>query len=222
MTKKLIIICSAVIMILGMGEAAQANLIKNGDIENNTASATKYNMNNATFNATVADATAFGTSQEIDLITGLDYGIAPQSGRWKLALHQNTGAATNVDAFSFHLYSPLVSGNSYNLQFFAAGKASSPLGPVEIGLAFNATTFGTLIFSGTPAGTTEWTQFDYTFIAPSNASFLTVRNATVEDMYVFVDNFTLVPEPVTIVLFGLGGLGLIRRKRKMFAGGKWG
>ena len=182
---------------------AHANLILNGDFENNTASATIFNMRNTTFNATIFDATAFGSSQEIDLVTGTRFGIAPQSGNWKLGLHQNTSFPTNVDAFSFDLSGSIVSGRAYALQFFAAGLASrgfSPLGPVEIGLSSSATSFGTQIFSGTPTSTTSWTQFDHAFVAPVNAMFLTVRSGTLANGYAFVDNFTLILEPAGLTL----------------------
>ncbi len=189
--RRLRTIYGVVITILVAGTAVQANLVINGDIEDNTAVGTMFNMSNDTFNATVAHATAFGTSQEIDLVTGLDYGIAPQSGNWKLGLHQRSNLPTNVDAFSFDLSSPVVNGSAYLLRFFAAGLSVAPLGPVEIGLSGSASDFGTLIFSGTPGSATEWTQFDYAFVAPIDASFLTVRNAAVYNMYAFVDNFSL-------------------------------
>lgn len=211
----------AAVIILMAGTAAQGNLILNGDFEDNTASLSQFNMGNSTFTAAVADATGFGTSAEIDLVTGAAWGIAPQSGEWKLGLHQKPDNTTNVDAFSLDLSSAVVSGNAYALQFFAVGRTSDTLGPVEIGLSDSATSFGTLIFSGTPAGTTEWTQFDYTFITPINASFLTVRNATVYDMYVFVDNFSLVetemiPAPSALLLgsIGIGIVNWLHRRRR--------
>ncbi len=209
------LVAALVFLGLGMATRAQANLIINGDIEDNTAFGSTFNMTNAIFNTKVANATAFGTSEEIDLVTGSGYGIAPQSGDWKLGLHQ--AATTNVDAFSLDLSSPVISGNTYALQFFAAGLATTttyPFGSVEIGLSSSATNFGTLIFSGAPTSIEVWTQFDHGFVAPVNASFLTVRNATETDMYAFVDNFSLIPEPATVALLGFGSLTLLRRKRK--------
>lgn len=78
---------SGALGLLLVASQAHANLILNGNIENNTAAATMFNMTNATFDATVSDATAFGVSEEIDLVTGTDFGVAPQSGSWKLGLH---------------------------------------------------------------------------------------------------------------------------------------
>ncbi len=190
---------------------AHANLIINGDFEDNTAVGSQFNLTNAEFNAIVANVTAFGTSEEIDL-SGTDHGIAPQSGMWKIGLHQRTEAGF-VDAFSFELSASIVSGNEYSLQFFAAGIESDPIGPVEIGLSSSATEFGVLVFSGTPLSSTEWTQFDHAFSAPIDASYLTVRNATLADMYALVDNFSLVPEPSTLTLLIIPWLALGRRRR---------
>ncbi|MBP7052680.1 MAG: hypothetical protein KBE65_16845 [Phycisphaerae bacterium] len=215
--------CALALMVLAVAGAAQANVIANGDIEDNTAVATIFNMSNATFDATVADATAFGNSQEIDLVTGLDFGIAPQSGNWKLGLHQYGGYPTYADAFSLDLLSPVVSGNAYVLQFFAASKQGSGWGSVEIGLSDSASSFGTLIFSGAPTSETEWTQFDYSFVASVDASFLTVRNGAEYNMYAFVDNFSLVegtaaiPAPAAVLLgsVGAGLVSWLRRRRTL-------
>lgn len=156
----------------------------NGDFENNSASVTAFNLSNAGFNATVADATAFGTAEEIDLVTGVDFGIAPQSGDWKLGLHtqQVTGL---FDAFSLSLSSGVVSGTSYDLQFYGALLAdfNNATGPIEIGLSSSSTAFGTLIFSGTPTSADSWTLFSSTFIAPVSGSFLTVRTGSVLNEY---------------------------------------
>jgi hypothetical protein len=209
------------VFLLGAKTADAASIILNGDFENNSASATQFNMANAAFNATVADATAFSTAEEIDLVTGLDFGIAPQSGDWKLGLHtQNNG---DFDAFSLGLSSGVVGGNSYDLQFYGAllGLGSLP-GPIEIGLSNSATAFGTLIFSGTPASIDAWTQFNSNFIAPVSGSFLTVRSGSVLDEYVFIDNVSLapgngtgtpVPEPTSWLLLGTGLLATRLRRR---------
>jgi hypothetical protein len=210
----------AVVLIVEV-QQTQANIILNGDFENNSAAGTMFNMSNAVFNATIANASAFGTAQEIDLITGTSFGLAPQSGNWKLGIHTQINPA-NFDALSLALAGPLTPGTSYDLSFWAA---ESPVvgepGPVEVGVSTSATAFGTLVFSGQPGQT--WTNFTQTFIAPSNASYLTVRNALTPTIYNSVDNFSLVasqqviPEPSTVAIWSLlGGLGIIgwwRRRR---------
>jgi hypothetical protein len=204
--------------------AAAATIILNGSFENNAAVATMFNMTNPTFNATVADATAFGNSSgigdlgEIDLVTSTDFGIAPQDGDWKLGLHEQS--LGGQDAFSMSLTEGIVGGSTYDLQFYGALLGGSPTGTLEIGVSNSATSFGTLVFSGTPLSADSWTLFSALFVAPSNAAFLTVR-VTGTDGYAFVDNFTLestasaVPEPATLSLFGIGAAAAgLRRWRR--------
>jgi hypothetical protein len=180
------------------------NLILNGDFDNNTAGTTQFNVSNAAFNGFMADATAFGTAQEIDIIKGTDYLIPPESGNWKL------GIATNFlgeyDAFSLSLSSALVAGNNYRLQFFGALEIAGFPSEVAIGVSSSATDFGTQIFSGTPTSPDAWTQFDVAFQAPINASYITVLNLK---GYTFVDNFSIdgtssTPEPSSLFLLGTG------------------
>jgi hypothetical protein len=185
---------------------ACGNLLLNGNFENNSASASSQ-LSNAQFNAVVADATAFGSADEIDLITSTDFGIAPQSGNWKIGLHNQLATGFN-DAFSATLSSPVVAAGSYHLRFFAALFGQRE-GPLEIGLSNSPTNFGTLIFSATPASPTSWTQFDHDFAAAAGASYLTVRmNNSSGDIYAFIDNISLteavVPEPTMVLLLALG------------------
>src|SRR5262245_39265898 len=89
------------------------NLILNGDFEFNTAGGTFFNMNNAQFNGTVANATAFGTAEEIDLMTGNPYGLPPAHGNWKLGIASESGGT--YDAFSFSLSMPVMTGRAYRV-----------------------------------------------------------------------------------------------------------
>jgi hypothetical protein len=191
-----------------MGQNSHANLIINGDFEHNAATVTEWNMTNATFNETVASATAFGGTSdipegEIDLVNGAsEFGEPPQSGDWKLGIaSEGDGLA---DAFSFDLSAAIVSGNTYNLGFFAHAiveNFSPEIGEVEIGLSNNSIDFGTLVLSGVPDAS-DWTMLGGTFVAPLNATFLTVRQGN-RNSWNHVDSFSLVlvPEPS-----GLGNL----------------
>lgn len=147
------------------GSAAHANLILNGSFENNTAIGTMFNMSNATFNSVVANATAFGTAQEIDLVTGTSFGILPQHGNWKLGIHtQSTGA---YDAFSLDTSSPVVAGQSYTLSFYTAQLGGSPAGNLEIGLSTSASSFGAVIFTQTASSASAWDLMTQTFLCVS-------------------------------------------------------
>ena len=88
--KNLLKLLTCIALSLG-AHSGYANLLLNGDFETNTASGTMFNMSNANFTATVSAATAFGSAEEIDLVTGTDFGIAPQSGSWKLGIHTQNG-----------------------------------------------------------------------------------------------------------------------------------
>src|SRR5262245_60358083 len=84
------------------------NLVLNGDFENNGANSSQYNLSNASFNLLLNSATAFGTGDEIDLMTtDSPYGLPPESGLWKAAIHKSGYPYYgNDDAFSFTLSSP--------------------------------------------------------------------------------------------------------------------
>lgn len=201
---------------------ARANFILNGDFEDNTATSTQFNLTNSSFNAIVANATSFNAGQgEIDLVTSNDFGIAPQSGDWKLGLH-TSAIPGYFDVFSFDLSSMVVAGNIYSLQFFGAEDVGY-VGEIEIGLSSTATDFGTLIRTASPHSSSVWTQFDLVFLAPMNASFLTVRSAPTggEERYSYVDNFSLtesalpgVPLPATFWLFGSGLMWFVVARRR--------
>jgi hypothetical protein len=230
MLKVKVWVCASVVaLLLSANSANAASIILNGDFENNTETGSQFNVFDVTFNVIVANATAFGTANEIDLVTASDFGIAPQSGAWKLGLHTQTGGS--FDGFSFGLSSAVVSGASYDLGFFGAlldPQFGAVSGPIEIGLSNDSGVFGTLVYSGTPLSFESWTAFNATFIAPVNGSFLTVRTGNVADDYAFVDNFSLeqsgdareqsdlaaVPEPASLILIGTGTASLIARRRK--------
>ena len=218
--------CAIWLLLAGFARvAAAANLVFNGSFEANTAAATIYNMTNAGWTATVANSTAFGASQELDLMT-LDnvYGSPPPDGLWKAGLHTHAGA-TALDAFSLTLSSSVVAGQTYRLRFSAESVTdfSSVLGIVSIGISGSATAFGNQVFSASP-GASGWTQYDQTFVAPASGSYLTVSSVANNDGWTHVDNFQLeaVPEPATWAVVGVGPALLAwwrRRDRQAGNGG---
>jgi hypothetical protein len=193
-----------------------ANTIINGDFENNTAAGTAFNLSNAQFNSTVADATAFGEASEIDLINGNPYGLLPQSGNWKLAIHRSSTG--NNDTFTFNLSAPIVAGQTYTLDFYAQAVTvfDAGNGAVQVGVSSSATSFGSLVFSGVPS-TAAWTHFSQDFVSPVNGSCLSVQtDPNAAPTWNHIDNFSLtpVPEPAALTLLAVGFAATVATRRK--------
>ena len=195
--------------------ASAQNMIINPSFESNTAGGSMSNMTNATFNATVNNATAFGADYVIDLYLVNPWGLPPVHGQWKLAIHKNSFGA--VDAFSFDLNNAIVSGKLYHLEFWAHAETTFDPGnqPVEIGISNSAAAFGTLVYTSGGLAVNSWTQYTTNFVAPANASYLTVQNSQGTNTWAHIDDFqlTLVPAPSSLALLGLGGVACARRRR---------
>lgn len=194
------------------------NLILNGSFEDNTASDTVFNMTNAQFNTTVANATAFGDAEEIDLILGTGgFGLAPIDGDWKLAIHRQTTGLT--DAFSFDLMDSIVAGTTYRLEFWAHAVTAFDPGtePIQVGISTSASSFGTLVFTTGQLSVGSWTQYIADFAAPIDADFLTVQNSPGTATWAHIDAFslTVVPSPSALLVLALGGMIGRTRRRTM-------
>jgi len=166
--------------------AAQAFL--NGSFEINTAAACDYNMANVTWNALMANSTAYGGGGELDIMqSGCPYGPS-QSGTWFVAL----AFPSTSDAFTMQLSAPLVAGTTYSLSFWDKGDlACCPPGmPVIIGVSTVAGAGGTVIYTGpTPTGGV-WNRRCFTFVAPNNGQHISVSTAG-PTRWSHVDNFVL-------------------------------
>lgn len=196
---------------LAVAVASGTNMVQNGNFEDNTAGVTQFNLSHAAFDGFMANAASFGTTPELDIVTGLDFGVAPQSGDWKVGMHQLND--TSYDAFSLSLSTPVVAGQQYTVTFWGVGYSTFVPATLLIGLSSSATVFGTEIASGTSTQSSTWTEFSETFIAPANASFLTVRIAAPGNGYSFIDNISLTPAPGALGMLGLAGLAAVRRRR---------
>ena len=91
---------------------------------------------------------------------------------------------------AFDLNASIVAGNVYNVSFYAEWLTSfGSAQPFEIGVSNSITSFGTLVFSGTPGD--SWTLLSGVFVAPFTATYLTARPRQGLDTWIAVDNFQL-------------------------------
>ena len=201
--------------------ANSASLLVNGSFELNSAGATVFNPSNASFNSLMSGVTAFGVREGIDIQTiGSGFGLAPQDGLWKISPASDMGGTS--EAVSLAMHTPLVAGQSYSLDFYIERLISGPFdgGSVEVGVSGSAFSFGTTVATAS-APASGWLHFSDTFVAPTDAMYLTVLVTNGQSSWVGLDNFTLaavVPEPGTAVLLaaglGLFGLRTFRNRSK--------
>ncbi len=179
----------------GGTSAAGGILLLNGDFETYAGGSCDSNLPNATFTALMANATGFGGAEEIDVYANPPcYGLPAVSGQWKVAIHRQDPSFGGLsDAFSLDLATPVIAGNSYTVSFWAesVGAFASDLGMVQIGVSGSSAAFGTLVFTGTSTVLDTWEQFTSTFVAPINASYLTV-NQDQTNAWSHIDAFSLV------------------------------
>jgi len=171
------------------------NLVLNGDFENTSLTGCNWNLTNATFTAAMANATAFGDAEQMDIMddpAGCGFLGPPHSGDVKIAISSDLERGP-VDMFSMELSAPVEQGEMYTVTCYAwqFGRDFAPdIGPVAIGLSNSATDFGTQVYSATP-DTTGWNQMTHTFDAPIAASYLTCQAVSAGDTWIHIDTFSL-------------------------------
>jgi len=163
----------------------------NGNFENTSTAIDQINISNAAFNGFMANTFAFGPSGNMDIIQSNTYCGFRQSGCFYIGF---TGLAN--DAIAMQLSAPLVSGTTYSICFWE--KACTPFScgplPMELGLSTVNNAFGTLIFTSPLSISGVWSQRTFTFSAPNNGSYITVRmNAGTGCNWVQMDNFSFAP-----------------------------
>lgn len=194
---------------------ASANMILNGDFENNTAGETFYNLSNASFTSLMSDIVGYGSGNELDIMTFGAFGLAPQSGNYKAGMATGLG----TDALTFKLASGITAGVAYSLSFWAYRDQSfrSGNGSLNIGVSNSATAPGSQVYStGVGVPSTAWTKFEVLFVAPVSGGYLSVEAVAGNDIvWYHVDNFNLqvVPEPATMTALTLGVAVAIRRRK---------
>lgn len=162
----------------------------NGSFENNTALNCMFDINNATFNTVMTNVKGIGELQTLDIFSfnncpGFN---AAQSGNFFVSL-ENTSDSTKSTAISLKLSDTLQIGNTYSFCFYDRG-ISPGVGPIEIGICNNDSSFGSVIYTSPPANTV-WTQRTVSFTAPLTGSYITARYKHGPPPYngILIDNF---------------------------------
>lgn len=159
----------------------------NGSFEATVVAACTYNLDNTSFNALMPNVNAYGGGNEMDIIIDGCYTTGIADGL------KCVGLAALYDEIAIELSAPLVSGTNYSISFSSYGNTDfRPLGDLEIGASTNNSSFGALLITVSP-GADVWTNHTVTFIAPNNATHITVRNAqTGITLWNRVDNFVII------------------------------
>ncbi len=165
-----------------------AQQILNGSFENSSLEC-GVNLQNDVFNNAVPNITAFGEQSEIDLLArDTCFFGEPAEGDFLAALYNNQFS----DALSFELSAPFSVNTLYRLRFAArlGEGVNNGSSRVDIGLTNDPEAFGELLFSATDL-TQGWRYFDVPFEPDADDSFISVRISSVEETWVFVDDFSL-------------------------------
>ena len=162
----------------------------NGSFEINTLSNCVFNINNSQFNSYFIDIKGIGGLQSLDAFYDLSCSFgAAKTGHYFVSV-ENTTDSTKSTAISLKLSDTLKPGMPYSLCFFDRGLTIG-VGPVQIGVSNNDSTFGLLIYTA-PTADTIWTKRSISFNSPITARFVTARykNGAIYNG-VLIDDFSI-------------------------------
>jgi hypothetical protein len=179
------------ITFIGLSNFSSAQTFLNGSFETNTANDCIYNIDNESFDSYFSNIKGIGDFQALDILyDGAcdEYGLA-QEGNYFSTLENSLGVST---AMSFELSGNILIGDNFSFCFYFRGVyAPVQIGPIEIGLSDNDSTFGALVYTSTTANL-EWQNQIVTFQAPITGNYITVRykNSTNYNG-ILIDNFRI-------------------------------
>lgn len=191
LSRKAILVLLIEFIILLFGKKLTAQSFLNGDFEINSAiiGTDSLNLTTTQFNSTISNCYSFGLLPELDLISTTTWAGGPKSGNWYIGISGGLN-----DQLSIQLDTALTAGNIYAVSYYdKLGRANNPCyTPVEIGLSTSPTNFGTLIYTGSSLPILgEWTYRIFSFNAPNNGQYITVRIQSSVPCWVNVDQFCI-------------------------------
>jgi|GEM_PF-2650858 len=205
-----------------LSSPAAADLLANGGFETNLNNDTTYNMNNADFTASMANTTAFGSGNEVDIISSenSEFGLPAIEGDWSIALHSNIFTDAD-DAISMGLIPTARAGELFRVELSAQMATEFDPGPgsLEIGISSTANSFGALVHSFNLTSSDTWESLSADFFSTTGFQYLTLRSNRNggDGVWIHVDAVSLtsinIPAPTTLALLSLAALSTNRRKR---------
>jgi gliding motility-associated-like protein len=166
-----------------------SQVILNGSFEETSSPmACNYNLANPAFNALMTDVEAYGAGNETDILIDGCFTSGIPDGDRAIGL-----AHVPRDEVSLALDAPLTTGVSYTLSFWSFSSDYRERGDVEIGCSTSSTTFGILVHTAVTVVET-WINHEFTFVAPNDATHITVRNAAGALHWNHVDHFEFISD----------------------------
>jgi hypothetical protein len=160
-----------------ISDSTSSQTFLNGGFEINTVTSCMINnISNSDFDTLMSNVKGIGQSQTIDIFYDIDcpnYGLA-NGGHYYVSVENNSSDTTLTTMISLKLADTLHTNTPYRFCYYDRGIFSIGLGPIEIGVSDNDSTFGTIIYIS-PLIDTVWTMRTVSFNSPINASYVTVK-----------------------------------------------
>jgi len=164
----------------------------NGDFEINCATDCIWNMENSLFSSCMANTLAFGTGNSVDIQKiGCGYSN-PQHGKYFISLSFIIFNFYRFEAVSMKLSSPLIKGRKYSISYYEQSDTTfnDGIDSLAIGISSTPDSFGAIIYKSLPP-INHWIKRTFSFIAPYNADYITVKMCLFHEGWNFIDNFNI-------------------------------